>query len=154
MTQTQKEPATLTTDFEAVVDALAGHDRFLVATHENPDGDALGSMLGAALGLRALGKDVLMYLAGSTPLPAEYAFMPLGEVLREPPADIGDRVLLALDCANERRLGPDAGILERVPLVVDVDHHHDNTRFGGVNLIVADASSTAEIVNDLLAALG
>jgi phosphoesterase RecJ-like protein len=154
MTQTQKEPAPLTTDFEAVVDALAGHDRFLVATHENPDGDALGSMLGAALGLRALGKDVVMYLAGATPLPAEYGFMPLGEVLRVPPADIGDRVLLALDCANERRLGPDDGLLESAPLVVDVDHHHDNTRFGGVNLIVPDASSTAEIVSDLLAALG
>ena len=153
MTQTQKEPAPLTTDFEAVVHALAGHDRFLVATHENPDGDALGSMLGAALGLRALGKDVVMYLAGTTPLPAEYRFMPLDEVLRVPPADVGERVLLALDCANERRLGPDGGVLESAALVVDVDHHHDNTRFGGVNLIVSDASSTAEIVRDLLAAL-
>src|SRR5215469_13084067 len=153
MTQTQKEPAPFTTDFEAVVDALAGHDRFLVVTHENPDGDALGSMLGAALGLRALGKDVVMYLAGSTPLPGEYGFMPLGDVLRVPPADAGDRVLLALDCANERRLGPDTGILAGAPLVVDVDHHHDNTRFGGVNLIVPDASSTAEIVGDLLVAL-
>src|SRR5215471_5350943 len=153
MTQTQKEPATLTTDFEAVVDALAGHDRFLVATHENPDGDALGSMLGATLGLRALGKDAVMYLAGATPLPGEYGFMPLGDVLRVPPADAGERVLLALDCANERRLGPEAGLLESAPLVIDVDHHHDNTRFGDVNLIVPDASSTAEIVGDLLAAL-
>ena len=63
MTQTQKEPATLTTDFDAVVEALTGHDRFIVATHESPDGDALGSMLGATLGLRALGKDAVMYLA-------------------------------------------------------------------------------------------
>jgi len=154
MTQTQKEPATLTTDFEAVVDALAGNDRFLVATHENPDGDALGSMLGATLGLRALGKDAVMYLAGATPLPGEYGFMPLGEVLRVPPADAGERVLLALDCANERRLGPEAGLLESATLVIDVDHHHDNTRFGDLNLIVPDASSTAEIVGDLLAALG
>jgi len=153
MTQTQKEPAKLTTDFDAVVEALATHERFLVVTHENPDGDALGSMLGATLGLRALGKDAVMCLAGSAALPAEYGFLPLGEVLREPPADVGERVLLALDCANERRLGPDAGMLESAALVVDVDHHHDNTRFGGVNLIVADASSTAEIVRDLLGAL-
>jgi bifunctional oligoribonuclease and PAP phosphatase NrnA len=154
MTQTQKEPPTLTTDFDAVVDALAGHDRFLVVTHENPDGDALGSMLGATLGLRSLGKDVVMHLSGSAPLPAEYGFMALEEVRREPPADAGERVLLALDCANERRLGPDAALLGLVPLVVDVDHHHDNTRFGSVNLVVADASSTAEIVRDLLRALG
>ena len=91
-----------------------------------------------------------MYLAGEPPLPAEYGFMPLGEVLREPPADVGERVLLALDCANERRLGPDPAVLEQAALVVDVDHHHDNSRFGAVNLVVADASSTAEIVRDLL----
>src|SRR5262249_12686157 len=155
MTQTQKEPATLTTDFDAVVDALARHDRFLVVTHENPDGDALGSMLGATLALRALGKDAVMYLAGSTPLPAEYGFMALEEVLREPPPDAAERVLLALDCANERRLSADpAALLDAAPLVVDVDHHHDTTRFGGTNLIVADAASTAEIVRDLLDALG
>src|SRR5262249_9673698 len=155
MTQTQKEPAELTTDFDAVVDALGGHDRFLVVTHENPDGDALGSMLGATLGLRALGKDAVMYLAGSPPLPAEYGFMALEEVLREPPPDAAERVLLAFDCANERRLGADpAALLDAAPLVVDVDHHHDNTRFGGANLIVADASSTAEILRDLLGALG
>jgi len=154
MTQTEKEQAKLATDFDAVVEALAGHDRFVVVTHENPDGDALGSMLGATLGLRALGKDVLMFLDASTRLPAEYGFMPLGEVLRELPADAGERVLLALDCANDRRLGPDPSILGRFLLVVDVDHHHDNTRFGAINLIVADASSTAEIVRDLLGALG
>ena len=50
--------------------------------------------------------------------------------------------------------GPDPGFLERAPLVVNVDHHHDNTRFGAVNLVVADASSTAEIVRDLLGELG
>jgi phosphoesterase RecJ-like protein len=144
--------ATLT-DFDTVVEALRTHERFLVVTHENPDGDALGSMLGAALGLRELGKDVVMYLSGETRLPAEYGFMALEEVLREPPADVGERVLLALDCANERRISPEPVVLGDAALVVDVDHHHDNTRFGKVNLVVADASSTAEIVADLLSAL-
>ncbi|HZO96597.1 MAG TPA: bifunctional oligoribonuclease/PAP phosphatase NrnA [Gaiellaceae bacterium] len=142
------------TELTAAADTLGRNDRFLVATHENPDGDALGSMLGAALGLRELGKDALMYLAGDAPLPREYDFLPLEELLREPPGDLDRRVLLAVDCANERRLGPDRGVVERARLVVDVDHHHDNSRFGDVNLIVADASSTAEIVRDLLAELG
>jgi bifunctional oligoribonuclease and PAP phosphatase NrnA len=141
-------------DFDAVIAALGAHDRFVVTTHESPDGDALGSMLAATLGLRWLGKDVSMYLAGELPFPGEYAFLPLGEVLRSPPDDSETRVLLALDCANERRLGPDASILTRPALVLDVDHHHDNSRFGAVNLVVADASSTAEIIDDLLAALG
>jgi phosphoesterase RecJ-like protein len=142
------------TELAAVAEAIRGNERFLVATHENPDGDALGSMLGATLGLRELGKDALMYLGGGAPLPAEFGFLPLDELLREPPADLEERVLLALDCANERRLGPDEGALERARAVVDVDHHHDNSRFGDVNLIVADASSTAEIVRDLLGELG
>ena len=130
------------------------HDRFLVVTHESPDGDALGSMLGATLGAARARQGRVMYLGGELPLPGEYGFLPLAEVLREPPADLETRVLLALDCANERRLGPDPALLARAALVVDVDHHHDNSRFGAVNLVVADASSTAEIVGDLLAALG
>ena len=64
-----------TTDLKAIADALRQHDRFLVVTHENPDGDALGSLLAATLALRQLGKDAVMYLAGQTPLPREYAFM-------------------------------------------------------------------------------
>jgi phosphoesterase RecJ-like protein len=145
--------ATATTDLAAVADALRENDRFLVVTHENPDGDALGSMLAVTLGLRSLGKDAVMHLTGDRPLPGEFGFLPLGEMLREPPPDLEERVLLAVDCANERRIGPDVDVLERARLVIDVDHHHDNNRFGAVNLIVADASSTAEIVRDLLAEL-
>jgi bifunctional oligoribonuclease and PAP phosphatase NrnA len=143
-------PQTTNPELDAVADAIRSNDRFLVTTHENPDGDALGSLLAAKLGLDALGKDVVMYLSGETPLPREYAWMPLGNLRRSVPDDAADRVLLALDCANESRLGPDPEVLASAPLVVNVDHHHDNSRFGGVNLVVADASSTGEIVRDLL----
>ncbi len=142
------------TDLEAVADALRSAERVVVVAHENPDGDALGSLLGATLGLRSLGKDVVMYLAGSAPMPAEYRFLDLDEVLREVPADIGERVLLAVDCANERRIGPDDDAVERAAFVLDVDHHHDNNRFGDANLVVPDASSTAEVVRDILRELG
>src|SRR6185437_12627285 len=148
MTQTQTQA-----DLQAVVETLRANDRFLVATHENPDGDALGSMLGMTLGLRELGKDAVMYLAGGAPLPGEYGFLPLAELLRTIPTDVRERVLLAVDCANESRIGPDPAVLTQAKLVVDVDHHHDNNRFGGVNLVVDDASSTAEIVRDLLGEL-
>src|SRR5919109_3408020 len=145
---------TETADRAAVVDAIRSHERFLVTTHENPDGDALGSILAMSLALEQLGKDAVLYLAGVIPLPHEYGFMKLGDLRRTPPDDAVERVLLALDCANERRLGPDPGLLERAPLVVDVDHHHDNNRFGDVNLVVPDASSTGEILRDLFEELG
>jgi phosphoesterase RecJ-like protein len=141
-------------DLQAVADAIRTNDRFLVVTHENPDGDALGSMLAATLALREVGKEVVMYLAGDAPLPAEYGFLPLEELRRTVPDDLEQRVLLALDCANESRIGPDAEVIERARLVIDVDHHHDNSRFGALNLIVADASSTSEILRDLLSELG
>src|SRR5690349_5924303 len=144
---------TQTTDLKAIAAALRQHERFLVVTHENPDGDALGSLLAATLALRQLGKDAVMYLPGPTPLPREYAFMPLEELVRERPQDAGERVLLAVDCAKEDRIGDEA-LLPLASLVVNVDHHHDNTRFGDLDLIVADASSTGEVLRDVFAELG
>lgn len=144
---------TQTTELKAIGDALRQHDRFLVVTHENPDGDALGSLLAATLALGQLGKDAVMYLAGETPLPREYAFMPLEKLVREPPADAAERVLLAVDCAKEDRIGDEAA-RTRASLVINIDHHHDNTRFGDLNLIVADASSTGEVLRDVFAELG
>jgi len=136
------------------LEALRRHDRFLVTTHENPDGDALGSLLAMTLALRQLGKDVTMYLAGDAPLPGEYRFMALDELQRSSvPADAGERVLVCVDCANESRLGPDPEILQIAPLVLDIDHHHDNTRFGDVNLVVAGASSTGEVLRDVFGLL-
>jgi phosphoesterase RecJ-like protein len=141
---------TQTSDLQAVADVLRSQERFVVVTHENPDGDALGSLLGATLGLRALGKDVVMYLAGAGPLPAEYRFLELSELMHELPTDVEERVLLAVDCANERRISEQPTALTRARFVVDVDHHHDNSRFGDVNLVVPDASSTAEVIRDVL----
>src|SRR5918911_558262 len=143
-----------TSDIDAVADAIRSHDRFLLATHENPDGDALGSILATKLALEQIGKDLVMYLYGDAPLPAEYAFMELGDLRRRLPDDWHERVLVAVDCANESRLGPDRDLLAAVPLVVDIDHHHDNTRFGQVNLVVPNASSTGEVLRDVFAALG
>src|SRR5262245_54984404 len=147
-------PQTQTTsDLQAVADALRSHDRFLLVTHENPDGDALGSLLAMKLALDALDKDSEMYLYGDAPLPREYGFMALGGLRRELPDDAGERVLVALDCANESRMGPVPELLERAPLTLDIDHHHDNSRFGDVNLVVGDASSTAEVLRDVFAEL-
>jgi len=145
---------TQASDMQAVVAALRGHDRFLVTSHESPDGDALGSLLAMHLALEQLGKDSVMVLAGPAPLPGEYRFLELAErgLLREVPADHRERVLVAVDCAQETRL-TDASLLE-APFVVDIDHHHDNTRFGQVNLVDATASSTGELLADVFSELG
>src|SRR5438105_6373738 len=142
-------PQTTASDLSAVVEAIRAHDRFTLTTHENPDGDALGSLLATKLAFDQLGKESVMVLHSDAPLPGEYRFMTLAELRRAWPDDVSERVLVALDCANESRIGDDE-ILGRVPLTVNVDHHHDNTRFGDVNLVVPDASSTGEVLRDLL----
>src|SRR3989440_5206671 len=143
-----------TSEVAAVANAIRSHDRFLLVTHENPDGDALGSILALKLALDQLGKDSVMYLYGDAPLPVEYSFMPLAELRRRLPDDWRERVMIAVDCANETRIGPESEPLEGAPLVLDIDHHHDNTRFGQINLIVPNASSTGEVLRDVFAELG
>ena len=141
-------------DMQAVVAALSENQRFVVGAHENPDGDALGSLIAMHLALGQLGKESAMFVPGDAPLPGEYSFLELEGIHRQPPPDHAERVLVAVDCAKEERLGPDPSLLESSPFTVDIDHHHDNTRFGDVNLIVADASSTGEILCDVFGELG
>jgi phosphoesterase RecJ-like protein len=143
----------LTSDIDRVADAIRTGDRFLLTTHENPDGDALGSLLGMHRILEALGKDTVMFLAAKEfPLPVEYRFLPLEEVFHEPPADIADRTVMFLDCGNIDRMPADF-LQHGDNKVINIDHHHDNTRFGAVNLVDVDSSCTAEIVYDLAALL-
>jgi phosphoesterase RecJ-like protein len=87
------------------------------------------------------------------PLPREYRHMPFDDVLAEPPADMGERLVVFLDCGNMDRMPVDF-IKESGSRIVNIDHHHDNTRFGDVNLVKGDASCTAEIVYALALELG
>jgi phosphoesterase RecJ-like protein len=139
----------------AVVAALRDHDRFVVTSHDNPDGDAIGSLLALHLALESLGKGSVMVMGGATPLPEEYGFLGLEEhgLRREAPPDATERVLVAVDCAQENRI-VEPTLLEAALLTVNIDHHHDNTRFGDLDLVVEHASSTGEVLADVFAELG
>jgi len=137
-----------------VLEELRSGERFLLVTHENPDGDALGSLVGMHGVLTALGKDVLMFVAGADlPVPQEYAWMDLSTAIHEPPADLDERTVVFLDCGNIDRTQVPA-VRHDGSHILNVDHHHDNTHFGDVDLVVPEASCTAEIVWDLMLALG
>jgi phosphoesterase RecJ-like protein len=143
-------------DVDAAVAALAAADRILIATHENPDGDAIGSMTAAAGGLRQLGKQVRMYLEPASTIPHEVSFLAIDGLERDiDPADVEGWTLLVVDCGNERRLGElHEALRASAGCVVDVDHHHDNSRFGDVNVIDGHASSSAEILVRIFDGLG
>jgi len=139
---------------ERVAEELRGRQRFLLTAHEGPDGDALGSLLGMHHLLTQLGKDSVMFMAAKEfPLPVEYRFLPLEEVFHEAPADMADRTVVFLDCGNIDRM-PVEFLSEGDNFRINVDHHHDNTLFGDLNLVDTAASCTAEIVYELAILLG
>jgi phosphoesterase RecJ-like protein len=144
-------------DRERVLAELRSASKLIAITHEHPDGDALGSLVAMQGVLTSLGKDSLMFMAESEfPLPQEYSFLPLDGLVTEPPADLDERTIVFLDCGNLERNPAEA--FQRTGgharHILNIDHHHDNTRFGTVNLVVPEASCTAEIVWDLMQSLG
>jgi phosphoesterase RecJ-like protein len=142
------------TEQESVVAELRAADKLLLTTHENPDGDALGSLLAMDEILKQLGKDTLMYMSPDEfPLPWEYRGLHFEGLIGSPPPDIADRTIVFLDCGNIDRMPVD--FLQEGGLhILNIDHHHDNTRFGTVNLVCSSASSTAEMVWRLSKELG
>jgi phosphoesterase RecJ-like protein len=132
-----------------VLARLRDDQHFVLAAHEHPDGDALGSLVAMQGLLRALGKDSAMFISpDDLPLPREYRFFALDGLITQPPADIAARTVVFLDCGNIDRNS--ASVLREGAHLLNVDHHHDNTRFGTLNHVVPDASCTAEIVWDLM----
>ncbi len=146
--------ADVTTERDQVVEELRLGEKFLLTTHENPDGDALGSLVGMHMVLDLMGKDNMMFMSAEEfPLPYEYRRLPLADVTHELPPDAEERTIVFLDCGNIDRM-PVSFLGRDDAHIVNIDHHHDNTRFGTANLVVGTASCTAEIVYDLIADLG
>jgi bifunctional oligoribonuclease and PAP phosphatase NrnA len=140
---------------QQVLDAIRATNSFCLTTHERPDGDAVGSLSAMQQALAALGKDAVAFLpAHEFPLPYEYRFIRLDGLATEPPADLCSRTLVFLDCGNIDRTPADVLKRDGEAPLINIDHHHDNTRFGTINHVVPTASCTAEIVWDLMAGLG
>jgi phosphoesterase RecJ-like protein len=139
---------------ERALDELRTAAKLIVVTHENPDGDALGSLLAMWDILRALGKDADAFIdPRELPLPQEYRFLPLDDALHEPPADLAERTVVFVDCGSLER-NPAVAFRRDGTNILNIDHHHDNTLFGTVNLVDPMASCTAEIIWDLMHGLG
>jgi bifunctional oligoribonuclease and PAP phosphatase NrnA len=144
----------IATEQEGALVELRAADKLLLTTHENPDGDALGSLLAMHWILEQLGKDSVMYMSPDEfPLPWEYRAWTFDGIAGAPPPDVSERTIVFLDCGNIDRMPVD--FLQADGLhILNIDHHHDNTRFGTVNLVAPEASSTAEIVYRLAKELG
>jgi len=137
---------------EAVLDELRRAEKLVAVTHENPDGDALGSLVAMQEILVALGKDSLLFIGPDDfPLPYEYRFFPLKHLVTSAPEDLEERTIVF--CGNLDR-NPAEALRRPGAHILNIDHHHDNTGFGTVNHVMPEASCTAEIVWDLAKGLG
>jgi phosphoesterase RecJ-like protein len=131
---------------DQVISALKSAGRVILATHTHPDGDAIGSLVAMRKVLEAIGISSRVFIAAQDlPLPEELATFDLGDVVHEDTVDVRGRTVVFLDCGNADRT-PLGDKLPEIPVLVNIDHHHDNTRFGTINWIDAGASSTAELV--------
>lgn len=137
-------------DIAAARARIAAATRALVITHINPDGDAVGSLLGFGLALRAAGKDVVF--ACADPIPDIFGFLPGFKEITAAPTGEFDLVA-ALDISDASRMGAIGERIGRPPQLV-FDHHVTNGGFGEINLIDVSAASTAELVAELLELLG
>lgn len=142
-------------DWDRAVSALRGAQRIGIATHVNPDGDALGSLLGASLGLRKLGKETWASWPQTTgKMPPGYDFLPGQEALVTSDRMPAVELFLALDCGGGDRLGEFEETFRSAPRSINVDHHPNNDMFATINIVATTASSTSEMVTFLLQDLG
>jgi len=142
-------------DRRAFHDFVATHRKFLLTTHVNPDGDGLGSEVAVALWLRGMGKAA--HALNDSLVPEAYLFLTRETTLEAFEPELAERrfaecdAVIVLDTSNRQRVGRVSPLLDRVvkPIAV-VDHHVSHAGFGQVNVIEPEASSTGEIVYDLI----
>jgi phosphoesterase RecJ-like protein len=141
-------------DLDEAVTAIGAASRLAMACHIGPDGDALGSMLGMAVAAVENGKEVFPSFGHPFTLPGTFDFLPTDMLVAPDKVPAEPEVMVTFDAGSADRLGDLRGPAERAGTLVVIDHHKTNDGFGHHNLIVADAAATAEIVIELLDALG
>lgn len=136
-----------------IIDHLLTSKHVFLASHINPDGDAVGSLIAMGLALEALNRDVTLYNENS--LPAVYRFLPsINRIVRHANTPDDYDTAIILDCGSFKRIGHIHSAIARIPVIINIDHHVTNTGFGGLKFIDTSASATAEIVYRLIRKMG
>ena len=123
-----------------------------ITFHTSPDGDAIGSALGLLNGLRELGKEV--YIISKDTLPENFSFLSYSEEINGDVTEPieGTDLVIVLDCGNVERISADLSNFNGI--IINIDHHVSNDKYGFINYVDTKASATAEIVFLLLKEMG
>jgi phosphoesterase RecJ-like protein len=138
-------------DWDGAVEALRDAGEVVIACHVNPDGDALGSLFAASIGLQSLGKKTYAtWGASPAAIPFSYQFLPGADSVIQPDKVPETDLFLAVDCGAGNRLGSLEERARAAKVSINIDHHPGNDDFGTHNIVVTDVSSTAELVTRIL----
>ncbi|MGC8603993.1 MAG: DHH family phosphoesterase [Desulfomonilaceae bacterium] len=135
---------------EQIASIINEHDNFLVVTHTNPDGDAIGSLLGMYLALKEMGKTAVPVIGAK--FPDIFGFLPGKQdvIVGLDPLKINPSHIISLDVAAENRISPEVYNLRMSAKLINIDHHPTNPGYGDINYIQRDANSTTQLVYEIL----
>jgi phosphoesterase RecJ-like protein len=138
--------------YRAIDLTIRKYNRFLVASHVRPDGDAIGSQLALGLLLRDLGKQVEVW--NNDPVPAKYTFLPHAGWVKQPPAQpVEFEVVFAVDNASLPRLGRVKDAIAARKYLINIDHHASNDGYGDLSLIDPESPATGQVLYEFFRAM-
>jgi len=133
---------------DRIIEVIREHKTFCIVGHVRPDGDCVGSQLGLALALRAEGKKVVVWNEDSVPL--KYKFLDPDGLFQKPRPGQRFDCVIATDCASFERMGAVGASVSERDLLINIDHHESNTRYGDVNWVSPREPSSGELIFRLL----
>jgi len=136
----------------SIIQQFNNSNKIIVVTHTHPDGDAIGSLIAMGMSLEALNKKITLYCESL--IPAVYRFLPEVHRVVNKIGNLNYDMAVILDCGDLSRVGQTVSYLDQIPVIVNIDHHVTNTRFGHLQLIDTSACATAEIVYRLIKQMG
>jgi len=131
-----------------IIDTLRERRSFCVVGHVRPDGDCVGSQLGLALALKNAGKKVACW--NEDCIPQKYEFLDPDKLFQGPKPGLKFECVIATDCASFERLGKTGDCIQQRDILINIDHHESNTRYGDLNWVSAREPSTGELIFRLL----
>lgn len=138
---------------DQIIRHLKNSNHIFLASHTDPDGDAIGSLIAMGLALDALNKKTTLYNESS--IPAVYRFLPsVNRVVRRISPTIIYDTAVVLDCGDLKRIGKAASTINQIPLIINIDHHITNTSFADLQLVDTSACAAAEIIYRLIKKMG
>lgn len=133
---------------DRILESIREHKTFCVVGHVRPDGDCVGSQLGLALALRNEGKKVFCWNEDS--IPQKLKFLDPDGLFQKPKRGMKFDCVIATDCASFARLGEAGKHTLNRKILINIDHHESNPRYGDVNWVSAREPSCGELIYRLL----